>query len=164
MPAFTIRRATLDDAHAICDIYNHYVLTSTCTYQYEPETLEQRQAWLAQRSEKHPALVATIDQLVVGWASLSPWKDREGYRFAVEFSVYIHHDYHRRGLGRALIAELIHLAREAGYHTMLGGACSSQTGSLALQEAMGFQRVAHLKEVGYKFDRWLDVIYLQLIL
>ena len=164
MTDFVIRRATLDDAVAIRDIYNHYVLTSTCTYQYEPETLEQRQAWLCQRSDLHPAIVVTIEDRVVGWASLSPWKEREGYRFAVEFSVYIHHELHRRGLGQALVEELIRLARAAGHHTMLGGACSSQTASLALQESMGFRRVAHLKEVGYKFGRWLDVVYLQLIL
>src|SRR5688572_4133499 len=144
MPDFIIRHATAEDAPAIRDIYNHYVLTSTCTYLYEPETLEQRQAWLDQRSDQHPAIVATIANRVTGWASLSRWKEREGYRFAVECSVYIDKAYHRRGIGRALLEELIRQAKSAGHHTMLGGACTSQTGSIALQDDLGFRRVDHL--------------------
>ena len=99
-------------------------------------------------SDRHPAIVATQGNEVIGWASLSPWNVREGYRHPVEFSVYIHHDYHRRGIGRALLTELIRLARTAGHHTMLGGACTTQTASIALQESLGFKQVALLKEVG----------------
>jgi L-amino acid N-acyltransferase len=164
MSEFQIRRATAEDLPAISAIYNYYVLHSTCTYQLEPETPQDRLDWFTKRSDRHPAIVATVDHEVIAWASLSPWNVREGYRHSVEFSAYIHHDFHRRGIGKALLAELIRLAREAGHHTMLGGACTTQTASLALQISLGFKQVALLKEVGYKFGRWLDVAYLQLML
>jgi len=160
----TIRTAIRGDLPAISAIYNHYVLTSTCTYQLEPETEADRETWFAERSELHPAIVAEFAGEVVGWASLSPWKSRAGYRHSVEASVYIRHDSHRRGLGRRLMIELIALAKAAGHHTIVGGTCSSQEASLALQLSLGFVRVAHLKEVGFKFGRWLDVIYTQLML
>jgi len=164
MADFLLRPATPGDLPAIRDIYNYYVLNSTCTYQVEPESHQDRLAWFALRSERYPAIVAALGDRVLGWGSLSPWNMREGYRFAVEFSVYIHHDHHRRGIGRALVRELIGLAQRAGHHTMLGGACATQTASIALQESVGFRRVALLKEVGFKFGMWLDVVYLQLML
>lgn len=159
-----IRLATPADLDAIRDIYNFYVATSTCTYQYEPDTAEQRLAWFREHGEKHPVTVAERGGEVVGWASLSPWKAREGYSRSVEASVYIRHDQHRRGLGRALLADLIGRAKAAGHHVLIGGASADQHASLALQDALGFERVAHFKQTGFKFGRWLDVIYTQLIL
>jgi len=101
---------------------------------------------------------------VVGWGSLSKFRERAAYAPTVEGSVYIRHDCHRQGLGRMILLDLIERARAAGYHSLIGGVDAEQTASIALQESLGFQRVAHLKQVGYKFDRWLDVIYLQLML
>jgi len=162
---FTVRPATAADLGAIRDIYNYYVAHSTCTYQIEPETADERAAWFRERSAKYPATVAQdSDGAVIGWASLSPWKSRCGYAWAAEASVYIHHEHHRRGIGKALLLDLIERARAAGLHTIIGGASSDQTASLALQYAVGFKEMGVFREVGRKFDRWLDVTYTQLIL
>ena len=161
---FLIRPATVADLEAIRAIYNHYVAVSTCTYALEPETADERAAWLAAGSERHPRLVAEIASEVVGWAALSPWKTREGYAFTAEASVYVKDGLHRRGIGRALILELIERGRAAGLHSIMGGACTTQAASLALQESLGFVPVAHLREVGRKFGKWLDVKYMQLML
>jgi L-amino acid N-acyltransferase len=161
----SIRLATAADLPSINDIYNYYVLRSTCTYQLEPETFAARQAWFAAHlPDKYPVTVAEVDGKVVGWGSLSKFRDRAAYDGTVEASVYIRHDCHRRGIGRSLLEDLIQRAREIGFHTMIGGASADQTASLALQESLGFQRVADFKEVGYKFGQWLDVVFYQLML
>ena len=160
----TIRPATAGDLPAIRDIYNQYVVTSTCTFQIDPDTEAERAAWFAEHSAAHPVTVAVAAGEVVGWAALSPWKSRCGYARSAEASVYVRHDCHRRGVGRALLLDLIHRARAAGHHTVIGGACTEHPASLALQEAVGFERVAHFRQVGRKFDRWLDVVYMQLVL
>lgn len=160
----SIRPATEADLPAISAIYNHYVLTSTCTYQLESESPEERRQWFAEHDEKHPAVVAEEDGEVVGWGALSEFRTRCGYRFTVEASVYVRHDRHRRGVGRAILTDLIARARKLGYHVLIGGASGDQPGSLALQESLGFKRVAHFREIGWKFDRWLDVVFMQLML
>lgn len=160
-----IRLATEDDLVAINDIYNYYVPRSTCTYQLELEPLEGRRAWFQQHHpESHPVIVAESDGQVVGWGSLSRFHQRAGYARTAEASVYIRHDQHRRGIGRLLLTDLIQRARQAGFHTIIGGASSDQTASIALQESLGFRRVGQLLQVGHKFDKWLDVVYLQLML
>jgi phosphinothricin acetyltransferase len=159
-----VRLARLDDLPTINAIYNHYVLTSTCTYQIEPETEEARREWFEQRTETHPVTVAEVDGEVVGWGSLSPFRPRAAYRHSVESSVYIRHDMHRRGIGRALLTDLIDRARALGHHSIIGGASADQAPSLALQESLGFREVARFREVGSKFGRWLDVVYSQLML
>jgi len=160
-----IRLAIVADLAAINDIYNYYVPRSTCTYQLELETLESRQAWFdAHPSDSYPVTVAEIDCEVVGWGALSKFRERAAYAPTVEASVYIHHDFHRRGIGRVLLEDLVERARAIGFHTLIGGASADQTASLALQQSLGFQRVAHFKEVGSKFGQRLDVIFFQLML
>jgi L-amino acid N-acyltransferase YncA len=160
-----IRLATVADLPAINEIYNYYVPRSTCTYQLEPETLEARRAWFeAHPTDRYPVTVAEVDGEVVGWGSLSKFRDRAAYDPTVEASVYIRHDLHRRGIGRALLKDLIQRARAIGFHSLLGGASADQTASVVLQESLGFRRVAHFKEVGYKFGRRLDVVFMQLML
>ncbi len=165
MSDLTIRLATPADLPAINDIYNYYVHHSTCTYQLEPETLEARTAWFGQHSpDKHPVTVAILEGAVVGWGALSQFRPRAAYAHSIEASVYLRHDVHRRGIGKALLLDLIARAKAAGHHTLIGGASADQTASLALQDSLGFQRVGELREVGFKFGRWLDVIYSQLML
>jgi phosphinothricin acetyltransferase len=159
-----IRSATAADLGAIREIYNDYVSHSTCTFQIEPDTEAERLAWFCGRSPAHPVIVAEAAGEVVGWAALSKWNARGGYARTVEASVYIRHDRQRRGLGKALMLDLIERARAAGHHTIIGGACTEQAASLALQAALGFEQVACFREVGYKFGRWLDVAYMQLLL
>lgn len=164
MSAFSIRLATPDDAGIVNDIQNHYVLTSTATFHTEPVTLEERLAWLENRASAHPVTVAQAEGRVVGWGALEVFRGRGAYRHTAEFSVYVHHEWHRRGIGRAIVADLVTRARVLQYHALVGGCCSESTAVIALLEALGFDRVAHFREVGRKFDRWLDVVFLERLL
>jgi L-amino acid N-acyltransferase YncA len=160
----TIRCATPADLPAINDIYNHYVLHSTCTYQTEPETMESRRAWFDHHGEKHPITVAEESGRIVGWGSLSRFHPRAAYAQTVENSVYVDHRQHRRGIGRALLADLIERAEKIGHHAIIAGIDGEQAPSVALHAALGFEQVGYLKQVGFKFGRWLDVIYMQRLL
>jgi L-amino acid N-acyltransferase len=160
----TIRPATVDDCSAINDIYNHYVLTDTCTYQTEPDTLAERQAWFARHGGAHPVLIAEQRGEVVAWGALSAFHPRAGYRFSVEDSIYVRSDCMRQGLGRALLSELLRLARARGHRTVIALISADKVGSIALHEQFGFASAVTLREVGYKFDTWLDVAFLQLML
>jgi L-amino acid N-acyltransferase len=159
-----VRCATEADLPVIRAIYNHYVLTSTCTFQLEPDTEAERLVWFQGRSDKHPVTVAEIDGEVVGWGSLSRWKERAAYDRSVEASVYVSADRHRRGIGRVLLLDLLDRARALGHHVVIGGACTEHPASIALQESVGFDRVGCFREVGFKFGRWLDVVWLQKVL
>jgi phosphinothricin acetyltransferase len=159
-----IRSATDRDLAAINDIYNHYVLNSTCTYQRDPETLDARERWFRAHGAAHPIVVSEFNRRVVGWGSLSPYHSRCAYRHTVENSVYVHHEFHRRGIGSMILADLIARAQAGDHHVIIAAIDGDQTGSVALHERFGFRKVGHFKEVGLKFGRWLDVIYLELIL
>jgi L-amino acid N-acyltransferase YncA len=162
-----IRPATIDDLRAINDIYNHYVLCSTCTYQTEPETMDARRQWFDSHGPKHPIIVtgaADGSGNVIGWGSLSPFHKRAAYGQTVENSVYVHPDHHRKGIGKTLLARLIELARDAGHHSIIALNDAEQAPSVALHAAVGFEQVGFLKEVGHKFGRWLHVIYMQRML
>jgi phosphinothricin acetyltransferase len=163
-PQWSIRLAEAKDLQAISDIYNHYVLTCTCTYETEPETIADRVKWFAQHDTAHPVTVAEIAGEVVGWASLSPFASRSAYRNTVENSVYVRSDIHGRGIGKGLLADLIERAKAAGHHTTIAAISADQEASIGLHARMGFTKAAHLHEVGFKFDKWLDVIYMQLML
>lgn len=164
MSNLLIRLAAEADLVAINDMYNHYVLRSTCTYQEEPDPIEKRWDWFARHGPRHPATVAELDGQVVGWGSLSPLHSRSAYRFAVEDSVYVHHDHHRRGIGAMILEDLIARARQVGHRTIIGSIDASQTASIALHARFGFTQAGHFKQVGFKFQRWLDVVYMQLLL
>ena len=159
-----IRPAKESDLAAINDIYNHYVVHSTCTYQEEPEPLDSRQRWFNLHGEKHPVVVATTNGAVIGWGSLSAYHPRSAYRFTVENSVYLDHRYHRQGIGSLLLRDLIARARALGHRAIIAGIDGEQTASVALHSKFEFEKAGHLKRVGFKFGRWLDVIYMQLSL
>lgn len=157
-----IRLATPADLPALNDLYNHYVLHSTCTYQEIPSTLEDRHAWFNAHDPQHPITVATDDHgTLLGWGALSAFHSRCAFRFTVENSVYIHPTRHRQGLGRALLADLMERAATLGHHSVLAVISADQAPSVALHRALGFTEAGLLKQVGYKFNRWLDVMYLQ---
>jgi phosphinothricin acetyltransferase len=164
MSACTIRLATDADLVAINDIYNYYVFHSTCTYQEEPEPIESRRAWFAKHGERHPVTVAELDRRVVGWGSLSPYHARSAYRFSVENSVYIHHEFHRRGIGAILLKDLIDRARALDHRAIIAAIDAEQRPSIAIHAKFGFEHVGRLKQVGFKFGRWLDVVYMELLL
>ncbi|MEO7035069.1 MAG: N-acetyltransferase family protein [Polyangiaceae bacterium] len=160
----TIRTATVADCAAINDIYNHYVLHDTCTYQTEPDSLAEREAWLARHGGVHPALVAQQAGEVVAWGALSAFHPRAAYRFSVEDSIYVRNDRLRHGLGRSMLAELLKRASAQGHHTVIALISADKAGSVSLHEQFGFTRTAELREAGYKFEKWLDVVFMQLML
>ena len=164
MPGPTIRLATPADLPAINEIYNHYVLNSTCTYQEEPSTAAEREVWFLSHGPQHPITVAEIETAVVGWASLSPFHTRSAYRRTVENSVYVRHDRQRQGIGMALLADSVDRARALGHHTIIAGIDREQAASVNIHQRLGFEQVAILREVGFKQGRWLDVVYLQKLL
>jgi len=156
-----IRPAVTADLEAINDIYNHYVFNSTCTYQTEAEPMELRGKWFENHGAAHPVIVAEEAGVVVGWGSLSKFHQRAAYSRTVENSVYVHHAQQRRGIGWLLLTQLIELAGELGHHTIIALIDAEQTPSVAVHAKAGFEKVALLKEVGFKFGRWLDVVYMQ---
>jgi L-amino acid N-acyltransferase YncA len=158
-----LRPATEADLAAINDIYNHYVLHSTCTYQEEPEPMDSRCAWFARHGEKHPVIVVETRGQVTCWGSLSTYHARSAYRNTVENSVYVHHQHHRSGVGSMLLQELIGRAWKLGHHAIIAGIDADQAASVALHTKFGFVKVGQLKQVGFKHGRWLDVIYMELM-
>lgn len=163
--SIAIRPAAESDAEAIRTIYNHYVLTDTCTFDTSEQPLDARLMWLkAHQDEGLPVIVAEESGEVIGWASLSRYHQRCAYKSSVEFSVYVDHRKHGRGVGISLVRALILLARENNLHCVIGLICSENTGSLRMVQTLGFDVCGELKEVGRKFDRWLNVTFVQLIL
>jgi L-amino acid N-acyltransferase YncA len=159
-----VRDATAADLPAIRTIFNHWIEHSTASFRTVADTEAQARAWFSGRGDEHPVLVAEEAGEVAGWASLGPHKPTGGYRHTVELSVYLREDARGRGLGRLLLGELLERARAAGHHAVLGGVCTEQAASMRLHESMGFEKVAHYREVGFKFGRWLDVAYFEKVL
>jgi phosphinothricin acetyltransferase len=165
----TIRPATLVDAEPILAIYNHEVENFTSTFDIVPRTLEAQRAWLTERSGAFAAVVATIENRdgaprVVGFASLSPYKERAAYRTTVENSVYVSRQHGGLGIGRTLMDHLIETARDSGFHAMIARIEASSDASRALHLACGFELVGVEREVGRKFNRWLSTAVMQLML
>ena len=158
----TIRLARAEDLEAINAIYNHYVQHTTCTYQETPETIEGRREWFARHGVEHPVVVAEADGQVVGWGALSACHARSAYRYTVEDSVYVAPGFHRRGIGTAMLRALVERARALGYHAIIAAIDRDQAASIALHARFGFEEVGRLREVGFKFGRWLDVVYMEL--
>jgi L-amino acid N-acyltransferase len=158
-----LRLAEAGDLGAINEIYNYYVLHSTCTYQESPEPMEGREKWFADHGPRHPVIVAEMEGKIVGWGSLSAYHVRSAYRHTVENSVYVHHEFHRRGIGAVILADLIERARAIGHRAIIAGIDGDQIASVELHAKFGFVTAGHLKELGFKFGRWLDVIYMELL-
>jgi L-amino acid N-acyltransferase len=159
-----IRLAEVADAEAIRAIYNAEVTTSTVTFDLVPRTLPEQEAWLEQRSGAHVAIVAVREDDVIGFASLSPYRDRPAYATTVEDSVYIRGDQRGTGVGRQLLEYLVGLATQHGFHTMLARVVGGHEASIALHRSVGFEIVGTEREVGRKLGRWLDVVVMQRML
>ncbi len=167
---FEIRSAGPSDAEAIRQIYNHEVTTSTVTLDLEPRTLEEQRNWLVERSGALAVIVAVGNPdtpaagEVLGFASLSAYRDRPAYRTTVEDSIYVHHEHQGLGVGKALLAALLERAVEHGFHSVIGRIVGAQEASLALHQSLGFELVGIEREVGRKFGTWLDVALVQKLL
>jgi phosphinothricin acetyltransferase len=160
----SVRLATEQDLGAINDIYNHYVLHSTCTYQEEPEPMSGRVHWFGRHGASHPVTVAVRDGQILGWGSLSAYHARSAYRYTVENSVYVHPEARRRGVGSVLLRDLIARAKDCGHQCIIAAIDADQEASVLLHAKWGFQEAGRLRRVGFKFGRWLDVAYMQLML
>ncbi len=159
-----VRPATEADVPAILDIYNEAILHSTATFDIEPQTLDERLQWLRETKHPHCVIVAEEEGQVVGWGCLRSFRQRVAYRFTAEDSVYIHEEHRGSGVGTLLLAELIERAKKGGFHTVIAGMTEGNPASEALHRRFGFVEVGREREVGYKFERWLDVVWMQLIL
>ncbi|MBB1193207.1 N-acetyltransferase [Flavobacterium sp. SOK18b] len=161
----TIRTYKTEDAQAILEIINYNILHSTALYDYNIRTLEQQMSILADKESKNfPVIVAEIDGVVVGFGMYSEFRFREAYKFTVEHSVYVSQDHHGKGIGKLLLEELIVLAKRQNLHTMIAVIDSENQSSVEFHEKFGFKTVGIIKESGFKFDRWLHSVFMQLIL
>ncbi len=181
-PHIRVRAARAADAEGIRSIYNHEVENTTATMDLVTRSLADQVEWLAARSGAFSALVAVrpappgadprfvvesdegADEEILGFASLSPYKERAAYRPTVEDSVYVRRDLGRQGVGRVLLGELIDRARSSGFHSMMARIEASGAASRGLHGACGFREVGIEREVGRKFNRWLDVVLMQKML
>lgn len=160
-----VRTATIADAEATREIYNREVLGSTVTFDLVPRSLADQQAWLERRGGVHLALVAVDPSgMVVGFGSLSPYRDRPAYATTVEDSVYVHHAHHGQGVGKALLSALVSRAADHGFHAVMARIVGGHEASIALHRSVGFEIVGTEREVGRKFGQWLDVVSMQLLL
>jgi L-amino acid N-acyltransferase len=159
-----IRLARRDDAESIRQIYNLEVSTSTVTFDLVPRTVSDQIEWLEARSGAHVVIVAETDGEVVGFASLSPFRDRPAYNSTVENSVYVRSDQRGAGVGSALLDELMSLAGQHGFHTVIARIVGGHDASIGLHRSLGFEVVGTEREVGRKFGKWLDVVVMQRLL
>jgi L-amino acid N-acyltransferase len=159
-----IRLAERRDAPGIRAIYNHYVAESTALFDMVPRTLEEQVQWLDEHSGGHPAVVAELDGVIVGFGSLSRFRSRPAYATTVEDSVYLESGYQGRGIGRQLLDELVHLAARHGFHAVIARITGGNDASIRLHARCGFEVVGTEREVGRKFGQWLDVVEMQRML
>jgi phosphinothricin acetyltransferase len=153
------------DLHKITEIYNEVIMTSTAIFNDAPVTVEDRIAWWKARvAQGYPVLVAKDENGIAGFATFGDFRSWPGYRFTVEGTIHIDASTRRRGIGASLLAVLIERARAAGKHVMVAGVDSANVASLRFLESAAFERVGHLREVGNKFGRFLDLVFLQYML
>jgi L-amino acid N-acyltransferase len=157
-----VRPARKDDAEAMREIYNEAVRTTTATFDTVPRSLSAQRAWIGEHDARHPVLVAELGDSVVGWAALSPWSDRKAYDGTAETSVYVGSEWRGRGVGRALVSAILAEAARREFHTLLARIAVGNPVSRTLHVSAGFKSVGVMHEVGYKFNRFLDVELLEL--
>ena len=160
----SIRLATADDAAQICAIYNWYIENTIITFEEIPVTVPQMQQRIGGSSAQRPWLVLTEQERILGYAYAGEWKSRHSYRFTAETTVYVDKDCKGQGIGWRLYQDLLQRLRQASVHALLAGIALPNAHSVALHEKAGFRQVAQLKEVGWKFNQWIDVGYWELIL
>lgn len=159
---FAIRPASSADAAAIAAIYNHYVASTTISFEEEPVSDDDMANRIASVGAKLPWLVCEQDGVLLGYAYATPWRVRSAYRLSVESSVYVSPAHPRQGVGTRLYRALLEQLRARGLHMVIGGIAQPNEASVALHESLGFRKVAHFSEVGMKFGRWVDVGYWEL--
>ncbi len=159
-----IRPVKPSDATAIVSIYNHYIINSTATFELESIAVEEMRQRIEMISAKHPYIVFEEDNQLLGYAYASDWKQRKAYSQSVVSSVYLHPEAQGKGIGTQLYSRLLEALKNSDIHAVIGGISLPNEASIALHEKFGFEKVAQFKEVGKKFDQWIDVGYWELVL
>lgn len=160
-----IRTALESDLEAMLEIYNDVIVNTTAVYDYEPHTLEMRRQWFRiKEAQGFPVFVAEDNGRVVGFSSIGPFRAWAAYKYSVENSVYVAADQRGKGIGKKLIEPLISTSEQLNMHTIIAGIDATNEASIQLHRSLGFKEVARFKEVGYKFGRWLDLTFMQLLL
>ena len=153
-------------ARGLLDIVNEAIANSTAVYDYRPRALESMVGWFREKEQgRYPVIGASADDgQLLGFATYGPFRARPAYKYSVEHSVYVHRDHRGQGIGLALMRQLIDAAREQQYHVMVGGIDLANRGSIAFHAQLGFSHAGTIKHAGFKFGRWLDLAFYQLIL
>ncbi|OGC42420.1 GNAT family N-acetyltransferase [candidate division WOR-3 bacterium RBG_13_43_14] len=159
-----IRLARLDDLPAITEIYNNAIMKTAATFDTEPRSMKQQEIWFNSHTSRFPIRVAEKDKTVIGWAAVSVFCDRCAYNATGEVSLYISENYRNKGYGRKLLEELIKVTEQLDYHVLIARIAEGNQASIHLFESLGFFHVGVMKEVGYKFNRLLDVYLMQKLL
>lgn len=160
-----IRDAQPQDLPALLDIVNHAILHTTANYSYEPQTLEAQRQWLMDKRQRgFPVIVATADGNVIGYAAYGTFREKIGYQYTVEHSVYVTNGHHAKGIGSRLMTELIRRAKAQNLHVMIGAIDAANASSIAFHKKFGFRDCGVIHQAGFKFGRWLDLQFMQLIL
>jgi len=161
----SIRQAEPKDLPTILEIYNEIIVHTTAVYDNTPHTIQMRTAWFeAKKAENFPVYVAIHNDEVCGFSSIGPFRNWAAYKYTVENSVYVDTRFRGRGIGKMLMIPLIQAAKERNMHAVVAGIDATNSASLHLHQVFGFQQVAHFKQVGYKFGKWLDLIFMELLL
>jgi phosphinothricin acetyltransferase len=160
-----IRKATSADVPKILDIINYSILHTTANYNYDIQTLEVQQKWFEdKKANNFPVIVAEVNENVIGFGSYGTFREKIGYQYTVEHSVYVEDEFTGKGIGKLLLSELIQLAKQQGFHVMIGAIDADNKGSIAFHKKFGFVENGIIKEIGFKFGKWLDLLFMQLIL
>jgi len=160
-----IRTANEDDVEQLLTIYNDIILNTTAVYQYQPHSLQMRKEWFETKQQQgFPVFVAEDNGSILGFSTLGTFRNWQAYKYSVENSIYVASASRGKGVGKLLMPPLIEAAVKRDMHTIIAGIDATNEASLRLHRKFGFKEVAHFKEVGYKFNRWLDLKFLQLIL
>ncbi|OQP65114.1 GNAT family N-acetyltransferase [Niastella populi] len=160
-----IRAALETDLPAILEIYNDAIINTTAVYDYEPHTLEMRKQWFRiKEAQGYPVFVAEENGRVVGFSSIGPWRAWAAYKYSVENSIYVAADQRGKGIGKKLLEPLIEAAEQLELHAIIAGIDATNEVSINLHRSFGFTEAGQFKQVGYKFGRWLDLTFMQLLL
>lgn len=167
MSQYTIIECTFEEhAHAILDIFNDAILNSTALYDYKARTIQNMVSWFETKKQNGFPVIGMIDQAgkLAGFASYGTFRAWPAYKYSVEHSVYVHQDYRGQGIAIELMKALINAAQKNDVHTMIGGIDATNDSSIRLHEKLGFVHTGTLPQVGFKFGRWLDLAFYQILL
>jgi len=159
-----IRAAAKQDAQSICDIYNYYVVNTVVSFEEQPVSVDEMETRIRDITSEYPFLVIEEDGNILGFAYTNKYRDRRAYRYTAEVTIYLKDGKEGKGLGTELMRRVIEETRGKGIHTLISAIAIPNERSVAIHEKFGFEKIGHFREVGFKFDQWIDVGYWELVL